>query len=229
LGLLANSPLLLEAVLELVCNPAAPAVPTSKLKAKVIAALRKPFEAAVLRRINDNMLPPAVGCVVVRNKPHLYLTRMPPPPPRKKPEVELAENMVQWLESQRGRGPADYPTTLRKAVTAVAEGADAKVVKKALGTAPFKGRVVLAAPKHPDTPVTLVEDQERLAASPLILEFAMRATRTEATQVFSPVKLKMRVIPALRQAFVDAINRAASESLPPGAGWLPVGGRKHFF
>src|SRR5262249_29774014 len=85
-AVLAGSPLLLEFALETLCKPEKPTVAVDKLAGKLDADLRQPFTDAVNRRIQENTLPPAVGAVNVKNATHLYLQRMPPPPPKEKPQ-----------------------------------------------------------------------------------------------------------------------------------------------
>ena len=109
---LAASPVLLEFALDQLCSPASPTCPLSKLKSKVDTKLKKPLEEAAARQIREHTLPPAVGYRLEKNKPVLFLHRIPPAPlpqPPKKPEVVLAENLLQVLEAQRQLGGDAYP------------------------------------------------------------------------------------------------------------------------
>jgi hypothetical protein len=215
---LAGSALLLQSLLESVCTPASPTCDPGKLKSKVPARLKLPFEAAVRRRIEANDLPPGVAAVPVKKKTHLHLLRYPLP---KAPEVELAENLVQTLREQRQRGDDAYPLTLDRLIALARPGADAGLLKKALVQPAFKEGVWLAVKNRPDTPVALAEDLDRLADSPLLLETALRLARTDATQIFKPADLKGKVVPALKKPLEEAVRRRAeARSLPPTVGCL---------
>jgi hypothetical protein len=215
---LAASPLLLLSLLESVCTPSTPTCDPGKLKSKLPARLKQPFEAAVRRRVEANDLPPGVAAVPVKTKTHLHLVRYPLPQP---PEVALAEALVRALREQRDTGGGAYPLTLDRLVARAQPGADARVLKKALAQPAFAEAAVLAVKNRPDTPVALAEDRDRLADSPLLLETALRLARTEATQVFRPAELVKKVVPALRKSLEEAIRRRAeSRSLPPAVGCL---------
>src|SRR5262245_18824987 len=85
---LASSPLVLGWLLDQLCTPEAPAVALDKLARKVDAPIRESFREAVLRQVADGTLPDFTGVTTIKNKPHLFLKRMPPPKP---PDVALAE------------------------------------------------------------------------------------------------------------------------------------------
>ena len=215
---LAASPLLLLFLLESVCTPSSPTCDPGKLKSKLPARLKQPFEAAVRGRIERNDLPTGVAAVPVKKKTHLHLLRYPLPQP---PEVALAEALVRVLRDQRDVGGDAYPLTLDRLVARAQTAADARLLKKALAEPVFRDATLLAAAKRPDTPVALAEDRDRLADSPLLLETALRLERTDATQVFRPSELSKELVPALRKPLEEAIRRRAeSRSLPPAVGCL---------
>jgi hypothetical protein len=215
---LAASPLLLLFLLESVCTPAAPTCDPGKLKSKLPARLRQPFEAAVRRRVEANDLPPGAGAVPVKKKTHLHLLRHPLPQP---PETVLAEALVRTLREQRDAGGGAYPLTLDRLVGLAQPAADARLLKKALAQPALTEAVLLAVKNRPDTPVALGEDRDRLADSPLLLETALRLARTDATQVFRPSELGKKLVPPLRKPLEEAIRRRAeSRSLPRAVGCL---------
>jgi hypothetical protein len=215
---LAASPLLLQSLLESVCTPASPTCDPGKLKTKLAARLRQPFEAAVRRRIEANDFPPGVAAVPVKKKTHLHLVRYPLP---RAPEVELADSLLRVLREQRQRGGDAYPLTLDRLLALARPGAEDRVVKKALAQPVVKDGVLLAVKNRPDTPVALAEDRDLLAGSALLLETALRLARSEATQVFKPGDLKKHVVPLLKKPLEDAARRRAeARSLPPAVGSL---------
>jgi hypothetical protein len=80
---LAASPLTLEAVLTAVRTADHQAVPAADLKKKVAKELRPAFDANLAAWIEAGTLPPAVGCLRIKKKPHLFLIRdlFPDAPP----------------------------------------------------------------------------------------------------------------------------------------------------
>ena len=72
--LLADSPRTLEAAVTAVRTPDHQAVPLSDLKRKIVKPLQAAFEAAVIAHVAAGApLPPAVGRLYVRKKPHFFL------------------------------------------------------------------------------------------------------------------------------------------------------------
>jgi hypothetical protein len=219
LALLADSPLLLQFVLQRYCTPAKRLHPLARLAGKLTPELQQPFLAAAERRVETGSLPAFAGCQVQRGVPHLYLQSLPPP---EKPEIVLACSLLKALESRRHQGGQEYPTTLRGLLEAVDRQATPTLVRKALSCPILKGRLVLAVPKKPDTPLALVEDQDRLLASPPLLDFLLHITRTEACQAFTLGDLKKKLARPLQGAFVESLAGAtfADQTLPPGIGWV---------
>jgi hypothetical protein len=216
-AVLAASPLLLAFALETLCKPEKPTVPVDKLAGKLLPDLRQPFIDAVNRHIQENTLPSAVGAVTVKNAAHLYLQRMPPPPPKKKPEVALAEKLLQTLEAQRSLGGDAYPLPLQRLVELTDPQAPPKVLTKATATAPFAERALVAQKKAAAAPVALREDLDRLAASPLLLEFVLEAVCTPQKPTWPVAKLQAKVDPSLRQPFADAIARQMQDNTLPAS------------
>jgi hypothetical protein len=227
---LAASRILLEFVLEASCTPEAPALSITKLKGQVVPALKKPFEAAVKRQVQDNTLPPTVGVLQVRKTTQLYLQRMPPPPPPRPPAVELAERLLAVLQAQTRLGPSASPLTLERLIELTAPEAPTPVVKKALATEPFRSQSVIAQKNRPDAPVALAVDREKLAASPVLLEFTLRAARTATKHAFLVSELKKKVIRNLQRPFEAAVNQQVETGgLPASASWILHNKKKLLF
>jgi hypothetical protein len=215
---LAASPALLEYLLESNCTAANPTIDVPKLKKKAPARMKEAFERALDQRIADNALPPGVAVIAVKNKPHLHLQRYPLP---RKPEEVLAEELVKVLQAQRQLGAGAYPTTLTRLIELTRPTADSALVKKATAQATFQGAVVLAMKNEPEAPIALAGDLGLLADSPKLLVMVLRRTRSEMHQACSPADLKAKVVPLLKKAFLESINRrAAHGQLPPGVGRL---------
>src|SRR5262249_37114763 len=157
---LAASPLLLEFVLRSLCSATQPAVSVAKLKTKVDAKLKKPFEEAVKRRIADNALPPTVAVLQTGRTKQLHWVAFPLPRPA---EVVLAENLVSVLRAQRHLGAGAYPVRLKRLLELTDPRAKSALVKKALAAEAFQHQAVLALKTHPDSPVALLADLEALA------------------------------------------------------------------
>jgi hypothetical protein len=221
---LATDPLLLEFALGLVCSADKPPQTPTKAVNKVDKTLRSAFKTALERQIAENTLPAAVGMLVVRGKPQLYLKKFPPPPPpapKKKPAEELSEKLVQTLIEQRERGSDAYPAALQRLIEQTGTTATPTVLKKAFRTEPFRSRAVLALPGLPDSLVALTSDEELLLASPLLLHKAIQAGRTPDNQALSPADVKKKLAKSLQAPFAAALNQRLSErTLPDGIGVL---------
>lgn len=222
---LASSSLLLDWLLAELCTPNAPSIPLDKLVKKVDAPLREAFRAEIERQVAEGTLPEPVGVASIKNKPHLFLKRMPPSKP---PDLALVERLLQALESQRDES-AGFPRTLEGLLSEAAAGADDKLVKKVLGSKLLKPRILLAA-KGPAAPVALVEDADRLLASPGLLEFALNSSRTPDNQAIAVKDLPKRVNKGLQAQFKQALaNHLVRQTLPAGVGVLAIKKQLHFF
>jgi hypothetical protein len=218
---LAASRALLEFALEAACSSEAPAQPLARLKAQLVPALKKPFEAAVHQQVRDDALPLTVGVVQVKRTTQLYLRRMPPPPPPKPPAVALAEKLLSVLETQRRLDAGSYPLTMKRLVELTAPPPAPAVLKKAMVTEPFRSQAVIAHKNKPEAPVALAADHTQLAASPVLLEFALASARTATKHAFTGSELKKKVIPELQQPFEAAVNQQVETArLPPSVGWI---------
>src|SRR5262249_19703972 len=150
-------------------------------------------------------------------------------PPKKKPEVALAEKLVAVLEARHDAGEAD-PLPLGHLAELAAPGADPKLLKRALGKDHFRNRAVVALKADPDSPVALAADAEQLAAGPLLLQRLLRASRTETNHAVPLDALKKKVVPALQRPFAQAVGRQIeSASLPATAGCILHKGKQLLF
>src|SRR5947209_6826213 len=138
---------------------------------------------------------------------------------RKDPAAELAEKLLQVLEAQRGLGPDAYPPSLaRLAALADAQAAPDRVAR-AVGRKPFTDRALVAQKKNPAAPVALLEDLDRLAADPRLLEAVLESVCTPQAPAWPPNKLKTRIDARLRQPFEAAVARQIQDdALPPAVG-----------
>lgn len=223
---LADSPLLLEWVMEQACTPVTPALPPEKLVKKVDAPLRDPLKEAISHRLQDGTLPETMAVATVKGKPHLYLKRMPPPKP---PALALAEKLVQILRDARTRGEG-YPLALQEVVNRAVPGVDPALLKKAFNEKVFKDEVVLAVAKSPDTPTALKGDEDRLVGSPVLIEHLLTAARTDSNQAIPATDLTKKVAKPLQGPFAAALKaRLAGRSLPAGIGLLHIKKKEHLF
>ena len=225
LALLAGSPLVLQFVLDLFCTPAKRLHPPARLAGKLIADLQTPFLETIERQRTTGTLPTFAAFRVEQGVAQLYLRTLPPL------DLELADRLLHTLEECRQQGGSAYPTTLGTLLQQAEAVAGPTLVRKALALPALKDRLLLAVPKHPETPLAFLEDQERLLASPLLLQFLLRTLRTEASQGFTVNDLKKK-LPALLQApFTEALDGqlAAGKVLAEGVGWLLLKTSKVFF
>jgi hypothetical protein len=144
--------------------------------------------------------------------------------------VELADKLLRVLQSQRALGPDAYPLSVRRLAELTDPAAAPALLKKALNKRSFLEQVVRAHAKLPDAPIALAGDLDRLAASPLLLEFLLRRARTNATQAFTVPGLKKWAAHKLHKPFQEAVNRhIAQGTLPPTVAWVSIQGKKTLF
>jgi hypothetical protein len=217
---LAGSTLLLEFLLEQVCTPASPTCAVTALKTKLPTKLKRPFEAAVNRRIAENMLPESVAIVQVKKKPHVHLRRYELPRPL---EVHLAENLVYVLKAQRALGDGAYPLLLGRLVELTQPEAPEGLTAMAVAQPAFKQAVVLGLRGKDSlkSPVALTEDSRLLAESTLLLMTAIKEARSDNSQIVTVAKLKAKVAPDIRSLVESAIRqRIQTRSFPLTVGCL---------
>jgi hypothetical protein len=130
---------------------------------------------------------------------------------------ELAEKMVRVLEAQRRLGGNSYPLTLRRLAELTDPGALPELILKAAGKKkPFGEQVIAVKPKDLDTPVALADDAQRLAASPLLLEYTLGLACSAKRPTCEPATLKSKVPAPLRAPFEAVLrNRVEAGDLPP--------------
>src|SRR5262249_13062713 len=145
-------------------------------------------------------------------------------PAKKDAATALAEKMVQVLEAQRHLGADSYPVTLRRLAELTDPAAPTELVLKAVAKRkPFGERAVPVQPKNLDSPVALSEDAEQLAASPLLLAFALDCICSPIKPTCAVSELKKKLPARLKQLFETAVNRRLeANDLPPGVAVVPV-------
>jgi hypothetical protein len=223
---LAASARLLDFALGLICTPQKPAHPPANVVKKIDKALRPAFAAALERRLAADDWPDTVGVAVLKNKPHLYLKRMPPPPPP--PAARLAAQLLDALRRLKEGGA--YPTTLAQLARLADPAAPPELVRQALAEKAFKPRVVVALANHLDSPVALAEDGRLLAASPLLLETAVAVTRTASNEAIEANDLARQLHKSLREGFLTRVVACLElGKMPPPVRSLRIKGKPYFF
>src|SRR5262245_23164306 len=124
-------------------------------------------------------------------------------PPRKKPAVDLAEKLVQVLESRRGLGPDSYPPSLQQLAAEADPQAAPDLVEQAVKAKPFKDRALLAPKAGSQTPVALAEDAAQLADSPRLLEVVLERLCTPDARTWSLAKVSAEVSRPLKKPFEE--------------------------
>ena len=146
--------------------------------------------------------------------------------PKSNPVADLAAQLVQTLERLREQGGDAYPPTLRMLAQ---PGSPPELVAKALKKKPFADRLLVAL-KHPDSPIALAEDANRLADSPGLIECALSLLCTPQKRLHPPAKLIVKVEKTLKPAFGAALQRRlAEQSLPPTVGVVEVRGKPQLY
>jgi hypothetical protein len=223
---LAASPLLLEFILASLCSPEKPTTPVTALKKKVDAKLKKPFENAIKRQIQENSLPPTVECLTIKKVQHLHprgLRLLP------EPEEVLADKLLQVLEAQRRLGEDAYPLSMQRLIELASPETPPALVNKALAIPTLREKLVLVDAKVREAPVALVQDRVQLLSSAALLEFLLRTKRKPTERAFPAERLVSKKSD-FHQPFLDSLQqRIEAGSLPPTIGWIWVGKKKHIF
>jgi hypothetical protein len=145
--------------------------------------------------------------------------------PKPNPAADLAGRLVQLLHAEKQAGA--YPPTLRQ-LLARAQATDAVDLPKALTHKVFKSQVIVAARKNRDAPVALTADADRLADSPLLLEFAVGLLSTAKKPLHPVAKIVAKVDARLRDAFAATIARRLNAGdLPPNVAVVQVKDAPH--
>jgi hypothetical protein len=149
--------------------------------------------------------------------------------PKANPIAELAQKLLHTLEQLRSSN-SDYPLSVARLTALAHPQATPEQVKKALAKKPFAAKWLIAGKKDANSPIALAEDRERLAASPLLLEFALGQLCSADKPLHTPVKVVGKVDKALRPAFQAALDRQiADNTLPPTVGVTTVRNKPHLY
>lgn len=144
--------------------------------------------------------------------------------PKVDPIAELSEKLLHALERQRQSG--EYPLTAARLAALADPQATPLQVVKALAKKPFAANWLLGHKKDLNSPLAFAEDSERLAESPLLLEFALELLSSAEKPLHSPAKILLKVDKAIRPAFKTALERQiAGQTLPSSVGVLLVRGK----
>ncbi len=149
--------------------------------------------------------------------------------PKAKPVDELAQKMLTVLEQQR-QGDGEYPLTVARLAALADPQAAPELVNKALNKKPFAAKWVIAKRKDPNSPIVLAEDGERLAASSMLLEFALGHLCSADKPLHAPTKAVNKVDKSLRPAFSRVIEQEIVENaLPLAVGVAIIRGKPQLF
>jgi hypothetical protein len=148
--------------------------------------------------------------------------------PKADPHAELAQKLLTTLEQQKQSG--EYPLTVERLAALADPQAAPEQVNKALGKNPFAARWVFANKKDRQSLISLVEDSERLAADPRLLEYALGQLCSADKPLHTPAKVIGKVDKALRPAFKAALERGIAEKrLPATVGLASVRGKPQLY
>src|SRR5205823_8425387 len=134
---------------------------------------------------------------------------------KKSEAADLAEKMVQALRAQRNQGEGAYPLTLTRLAELADPNAPDDLRARAVKHKTFTGQVVLAQKKNPDTPLALSGDADRLANSPLLLEWLLEQVCTPEAPLQAVDRLVKKVDAPLRQPLQEAIDRQVRDNSLP--------------
>lgn len=149
--------------------------------------------------------------------------------PRSNPVAELAQKLLTTLEQQRQSG-GEYPLTVAFLAALADPQAAPELVSKALAKKPTAAKWVVANKKDPNSPIALAEDGDTLAASPLLLEYALGLVCGADKPLHSPTQTVNKVDKSLRPAFKAALERRITENaLPATVGVVSVRGKTQLY
>ncbi|HWG43225.1 MAG TPA: hypothetical protein VN688_10600 [Gemmataceae bacterium] len=136
--------------------------------------------------------------------------------------AELAQKLLHALEQQR-QSDSDYPLSVVRLTALADPQATPEQVVKALAKKPFATKWIIAGKKDPNSPIALAEDVERLAASPMLLEYTLGLVCSADKPLHPPTKAVGKVDKALKPTFKAALDRQIVEqTLPPSVGMLTI-------
>ena len=149
-------------------------------------------------------------------------------PAKRDAATELVEKMLRALEAQCDLGPNAYPPTLRRLAELADPTADKQTVQKTVKKKAFLERTIVVQPKNLDCPVSLLEDADKLATSPALLEYLLESLCTTANPIVDVAKLKKKAPAAVKEAFERALDqRIADNALPPGVAVITAKNKQH--
>lgn len=147
-------------------------------------------------------------------------------------EKLLSEQLVKILEGQKVIGDTAYPSTWKRLTELLKSEASADVLQKATTLEPFTGRVLLAFPAHPDSPVAFIDDAAELAGSARLLNVILSLMVSDENQAVTADKISSvkGLHPALKPLVGSAVEQSIeSRKVPPGVGSLRIGRKWHMF
>src|SRR5262245_27951721 len=169
----AASDALIEYALGKLASADKPLHPVARIVGKVEKALQVAFETALNERLASNNLPGSVGRRDVKETPHLYLAKFPPPPPKTFPAIELAVKLAAAFDARLQQG---------ERIASVAElcpaDTDPSLLKKALGEETFTSKAFALPVSKTLTLVTGAGDREALLSSDRLLTSLLEARTT---------------------------------------------------
>src|SRR5262249_53959768 len=116
------------------------------------------------------------------------------------------------------RAANDYPVPLDRLLERVEPRPNPEEAAKALARKEFTSRAVVTMKGRSDAPVAFLEDGDRLAESPLVLEAALRKLGESSEPPWTIAKLAGALPTALRPwTRVSLADQIASGRLPPFA------------
>ncbi len=214
---LLGSDALLRGLLQTRTTAKKPLAALADLAAALPEGQRDEFVATWAPRLETNALPAGV---LLRDGQLCLEVNLPA-------TLVLSEKVLAGLERRRQAGE-DYPTTLDAVVRAEAPDTPADLVAMLAADRSFRSKVVQAVPGNLHAPLALAGDEERLAGSPLLIEFAVRLVSTPEQPGHPVNKVAGSLDKSLRKPFEQAVARLAeSGSLPAGVASHDVKGKLH--
>jgi hypothetical protein len=148
--------------------------------------------------------------------------------PRQDALGELAGKLLQTLREERDHGV--YPLTVAQLAARAAPPPPPEQAVKALAKKPHALQVIVARARDASSPVALVSDGERLAHSPLLLEFALGRLSSADKPLHPLAKIVGQVSKPLQAAFKAALqSRLEQNTLPETIGRLDVRKKPHLY
>jgi hypothetical protein len=143
--------------------------------------------------------------------------------------AELSEQLLQALREHRDTGQP-YPTTVAELLARANPAGTPEQAERALSYRPSAPQLLRARKKDPASPIALAEDAERLAGSPLLLEYVLSRVCRADKPLHPAARLVKEVDAVLRPAFAAALERRLAEKFwPESVGVRAVKGKPHLY